>query len=60
MQSISELQTLYDELSKEIFELNNEKSLHRKLEKPHLFRSKKRKRAQVLTLLKEKGEKPRE
>lgn len=40
-QSREELQALYADLSKEIFELRNELKTTRKLEKPHLIRLKK-------------------
>lgn len=53
-QSKEELQALYVDLSKEIFELRNELKTTRKLEKPHLIRFKKRDRARVLTILREK------
>lgn len=53
-QSKEELQDLYADLSKEIFELRNELKTTRKLEKPHLIRLKKRDRARVLTVLQEK------
>lgn len=53
-QTASELVALYRDLSKQIFELNNELSIHRKLEKPHLLREKKRERARVMTVLREK------
>jgi len=53
-QSKEELQALYADLSKEIFELRNELKTTRKLEKPHLIRLKKRDRARVLTVLQEK------
>lgn len=53
-QSKEELQDLYADLSKEIFELRNELKTTRKLEKPHLIRLKKRDKARVLTVLQEK------
>jgi large subunit ribosomal protein L29 len=53
-QSTEELQALYMDLSKEIFELRNELKTTRKLEKPHLIQFKKRDRARVLTILREK------
>ena len=46
-QSKEELQALYTDLSKEIFELRNELKTTRKLEKPHLKQKKKRDRARV-------------
>ncbi|NGX58892.1 MAG: 50S ribosomal protein L29 [Chlamydiae bacterium] len=56
-QSVEELQAIYQDLSKEIFELKNEISTTRKIEKPHLVRQKKKDRARVLTLLTSKGAK---
>lgn len=54
-QSVDELKALYHELSKELFQLNNEIKVTRKMEKPHLMREKKRDRARVLTVLRQKG-----
>lgn len=54
-QSVEELQALYHDLSQEVYEMKNEISTTRKIEKPHLLRKKKRDRARVLTLL-NKGE----
>lgn len=56
-QSIEELQALHHDLSQEIYEMKNEISMTRKIEKPHLLRKKKRDRARILTLLNKKGEK---
>lgn len=53
-QSKEELNTLCVTLSKEIYELKNELSTARKLEKPHLLREKKRDRARVMTVLRQK------
>lgn len=53
-QSVEELKALYLDLSKEIFELKNEVSVNRKIEKPHLVKEKKRDRARVLTALRQK------
>ncbi|HEX4840462.1 MAG TPA: 50S ribosomal protein L29 [Rhabdochlamydiaceae bacterium] len=50
-QSVVELKALYNDLSKEIYEINTEFSITRKLEKPHLLRSKKKDRARVLTAI---------
>jgi large subunit ribosomal protein L29 len=50
-QKPDELKAVYDDLSKEIFEINNEYSISRKLEKPHLLREKKKDRARILTVL---------
>ena len=53
-QSIVELQTKARDLEKEVFDLRNELSLHRKLEKPHLLKAKRREKARVLTILTQK------
>lgn len=53
-QSAEELKTLCGDLSKEIYDLKNELSTARKLEKPHLLRTKKRDRARVMTVLRQK------
>jgi len=50
-----ELNALYRELSKEIFDIRNEKAISRKLDKPHLLKQKIKDRARVLTFLKAKG-----
>ncbi|MEL7432009.1 MAG: 50S ribosomal protein L29 [Chlamydiota bacterium] len=49
-----ELSKLALELDGEIFALRNELKLHRKLEKPHLLKEKKRMKARILTILGEK------
>ena len=54
-QSVEELKAIYQELSRDIFQLNNEIKVTRKMEKPHLMRDKKRDRARVLTVLRQKG-----
>lgn len=54
-QSVDELKGLYRDLSKEIFQINNDLALNRKLEKPHLLKLKKRERARVLTAINQKG-----
>jgi large subunit ribosomal protein L29 len=53
--SEQELHALLDELNQEIFNLRNQNSIQRKLEKPHLLKTKKRDRAKALTILKEKA-----
>ena len=53
-QSVEELEALTQDLSKEIYDLMNEFRMTKKMEKPHLIREKKRTRARVLTILKEK------
>lgn len=54
-QSLEELKALYHDMSKDIFDLKNEVSTAKKLEKPHLLKKKKRDRARVLTLIGQKG-----
>lgn len=54
-QSVEELKAMFHDLSKEIFQLKNEIKFTKKVEKPHLVRSKKRDRARVLTFLRQKG-----
>ena len=53
-QTEEELKNLYEDLCQGIFTLANELSVSRKLEKPHLLRQKKRERARVLTVLRQK------
>ena len=53
-QSDQELKAVLEDLEKEIFLLRNELKVTRKLEKPHLLKDKKRTRARILTILKEK------
>jgi large subunit ribosomal protein L29 len=53
-QSQEELKALYQDLSKELFQLRNEMKVTRKMEKPHLVRIKKKDRARVMTILREK------
>lgn len=53
--TVDELEVMHRDLSKELFELNNEIMRSRKIEKPHLVKLKKKKRAQVLTLIREKS-----
>lgn len=54
-QSVAELQSQCDELNVGIFELRCENSMQRKLGKPHLLKEKKRQRARILTILREKA-----
>lgn len=54
-QSNEELKEMCIQLSREIFDLVNELSITRKVEKPHLIRQKKKERARVLTVLQEKN-----
>lgn len=53
-QSVEELKTTYNELSKKVFEMKNEISTTHKIEKAHLLRKAKRDRARVMTLLNKK------
>lgn len=53
--SVEELKANYQDLSRELFQLKNEIKLTKKVEKPHLIRTKKRERARVLTFLRQKG-----
>jgi large subunit ribosomal protein L29 len=52
-QSQEELKALYQDLSKELFQLRNEMKVNRKMEKPHMVRVKKKDRARVMTILRE-------
>ena len=54
-QSVEELKAQYRECSKDMYNINNENRTAKKVEKPHLMRAKKRERAQVMTILREKG-----
>lgn len=51
----SELKTQIEELSREIYQMNCELRVARKVDKPHLIREKKRERARLLTVLTEKS-----
>lgn len=53
-QSQEELKALCHDLSKELFQLRNETKVTRKSEKPHLVRAKKKDRARIMTILREK------
>jgi len=53
-QSVEELKTHQRDLSKEIYDLRCELKMARKLEKPHRVREKKRDRARVLTVIRQK------
>ncbi len=52
-QSAGDLKVLFEDLSKEMFQLRNEFKITRKIEKTHLIKEKKRKRAQIMTILRE-------
>lgn len=53
-QSQQDLKALYQDLSKELFQMRNEMKIARKMDKPHLVRIKKKDRARVMTILREK------
>ncbi|MES2122391.1 MAG: 50S ribosomal protein L29 [Chlamydiota bacterium] len=53
-QTVEELSLQHRDLSKELFLLRNEMKVTRKMEKPHLVRQKKKDRARVLTVMREK------
>ncbi len=53
LQSQDELKALYQDLSKELFQLRNEMKVTRKMDKPHMVRIKKKDRARVMTILRE-------
>lgn len=55
-QSVQDLKELQNSLSKEIYALINDRKLTQKVEKPHVIREKKKDRARVLTVLRQKGE----
>lgn len=52
--SPEELQTKHDDLCREIFKLVSELKISRKLEHPHELKTKKKDRARVLTVLRQK------
>lgn len=49
-----ELEAMLTDLNKELFDITNEMKRVKKLEKPHLIRSKKKEKARLLTILHEK------
>lgn len=53
-QGVAELKALYGDLSKQIFQLNNERKMKPKEGKPHLARACRKDRARVLTVLRQK------
>ncbi len=53
-QSVEALKAQVKEISKEIYNLENELRLNKKLDKPHLLRSKKKDRARVMLVVHEK------
>ncbi|MDN3508743.1 MAG: 50S ribosomal protein L29 [Candidatus Neptunochlamydia sp.] len=56
-QSSEELEAQYEDICRDIFELANELHVSRKLEKPHALKEKKKDRARVLTVLRQKKSK---
>jgi large subunit ribosomal protein L29 len=54
-QSADELKAVCRELTAEIFQMENELAIQRKLEKPHLLKAKKKERARVMTFLQQKS-----
>ena len=54
-QTAEELKMQNREISKDLYNLSSEARINKKLEKPHLIREKKRDRARILTILREKG-----
>jgi len=50
----TELQAQYENLSREIFNLQNELKVAKKLESPHKLKEKKKDRARILTALNQK------
>ena len=52
--SSEDLQAQYEELSKEIFQLMNELKTSRKLDHPDQLKKKKKDRARILTVLRQK------
>lgn len=52
--SIDELESTYQDVSQELFQLLNEHKMSKKLEKPHRLREKRRDKARILTVLQQK------
>lgn len=53
-QSEEELVATYEDIRKELFQLKNEVKRTKKVDKPHLFRAKKKDMARLLTVINEK------
>ncbi len=53
--TVEELEIMHKDLSKDLFELSNEIMRSRKIEKPHLVQAKKKQKARVLTLIRQKS-----
>ena len=56
-QSVEELEGRYEDICRDLFELMNELRVSRKLEKPHELKEKKKDRARILTVLRQKKNK---
>jgi len=52
--TIDELKAMSKDLDREVFQLRNELSTQRKLEKPHQIKEKRKDKARVLTMLTQK------
>ena len=52
--SDDQIETLIEDLEKEMYELKNELALSRKLDQPHLIREKRIAKARAITILQEK------
>ncbi len=52
--TVEDLKIKHEELNAEIFELLNELRVSRKLEHPHMLKEKKKDRARILTVLRQK------
>lgn len=55
--SVEELEGQYEDTCRDIFELTNELRVSRKLDKPHELKEKKKDRARILTILRQKKNK---
>lgn len=53
-QANEELEAQYEDICRDIFELTNELRVSRKLDKPHELKEKKKDRARILTVLRQK------
>jgi large subunit ribosomal protein L29 len=53
-QSSEELEASYEDIRKELFQLKNETRRSKKVDKPHLFRQKRKDLARLLTVINEK------
>ena len=55
--SLDQIETLIEDLEKEIFALKNEMALAKKIDQPHLIREKRRIKARAKTILARKKQK---